>query len=135
MKPQRLVWQYSVVLWVFISLAGCNLSALRNPTPTPLPTAVVKVNADEVARAMQEDNFYGEFSPNMLLIEGTVLSVRRQGSGMEIELQTSVPTKVLCDLSSQANGVQAGDSITVQALAADAQRAPSAVVLKNCSLP
>ena len=130
MKPQRFAWQFSVVFWVFISLAGCNLSALRNPTPTPLPTSVVQVTADEIARAMQEDNFYGEFSPNMLQVKGTVLSV----TGSEIELQTSVPTRVLCDLATAANGIQPGDSITVQALAADAQRAPSAVVLKNCSL-
>jgi len=66
--------------------------------------------------------------------QGTVTGVSQTHSGFILEFGTAVPTKVLCDLDYQPPSVHVGDTATVTALAADAQRASRAVRLKSCSL-
>ncbi len=120
-------------LLLLLALAGCGL--LREPTPTPAPPKVVRVTADQVARAMQQDEFYSDYRGAVLLVQGTVAGVSRQGGDSILELTTSEPTKVLCDLGNRASPATAGDAVTVQARAADARREPSAVVLTGCTVP
>jgi hypothetical protein len=95
----------------------------------------VLVTADDIARAMQEDHFFSDYDQDTLLVRGTVGSVTRQNNDLLVELDTSIETYVLCDLGTASPKLQAGDTITVTARGADAQRASSAVLLMNCHIP
>ncbi len=83
---------------------------------------------------MQDDRFFADYGAHRLLVQGTVTGVSQTHSGFILEFGTAVPTKVLCDLDYQPPSVHVGDTATVTALAADAQRASRAVRLKSCSL-
>jgi hypothetical protein len=119
-----------------LSVSAC--SALREEAPDGRPTAatpLVRVTADQVATAMQEDHFYSDYRGDTLLVQGTVSHVYQQNSDTVAELRTSAPTKVLCNLGSHSSPVHVGDTLIVSASAADAQRQESAVMLVNCSVP
>lgn len=118
----------SLLLGAF-ALAGCGL--LRQPIQTPTP-APLRVTADEIARAMQEDHFFSDYGHNVLLVDGKVAAVTHQGSATILTLATAIDTKVQCDLGSSPAAVQPGDAVTVQS--AEGQRQPSAVLLVNCTL-
>jgi hypothetical protein len=114
-------------------LPACGL--LRQPVQKPAgspPTA--QVTADEIARAMQEDHFFSDYRLTTLVVQGTVASVDHQGKDRVVTLGTSIPTHVLCDLGVQPYNGKKGDAITVQSPSSGAERAPSAVLLKNCQI-
>ena len=129
---------FSIILigWLLVaSLAACGL--LRQPLATAQPTTVVTVTADQVASAMEADNFYSAYGQTTLLIEGTVASVNVQPGDLIVELATSLPTTVLCDLGSPSAAVKVGDVLTVASAnpAQDVQRQPSAVMIRHCDIP
>jgi hypothetical protein len=132
----RLKWTpFLISLLILTGLTACGLSSvLRQGTPTPAPVRDVQVTADQAAQAMQQDEFFSTFRGQRLIVQGKVRSVIHTNSSTQIELDTNLPIKVLCDLGSQPTQAQPGDAITVQAQAADAERAPSAVVLKKCAV-
>ena len=118
-----------------VSLSACSLNhVLRAAPATPLPPISVQVSADQIAAAMQADEFFSDFRSELLLVTGKVSAVNQTGNTTQIELETSLPTKVRCDLSAPASAIKPGDQITVKALAADAERAPAAVLLKKCAV-
>jgi hypothetical protein len=122
---------------LFLPLAGCGVFLASRPTPASVPTwPPMQVTADQVAQAMQEDHFYEDYGQSSLFIHGTVSAVSAQNNDAIVELASSIPTKVRCDLGHQAPAVHVGDPITVQAAdpETDAIREPSAVLIKNCRL-
>ena len=125
--------QLGATLVCVMSLAACNV--LREPRRTPLPSptpAVVQVTADEIAQAMQEDHFFSDYGQNTLLVRGVLASLYWQDNIHIAALSTSIQTSVLCDLGTASPMVHPGNTITVTAPAADAQRASFAVMLRNC---
>jgi len=127
-----------IICLLFTSLAACG--GLREPQPAAQPNPIlpiVHVTSDQIARAMQEDRFFAVYGQTTLLIQGTVLSVNQQGNDLVVALDTSLSIKVLCDIGSQSAAVHVGDTITVKSAypERDASRQPSAVMLKNCSIP
>jgi hypothetical protein len=142
MKPSLLEWvrrhggRGAVLALLLANLAACGL--LREPLPTPRPTAAaIGVTADQVAQAMEADQFYATYGQTTLLIQGTVASVNQQPNHLILELATRVPTRVLCDLGNQAASAKVGDTITVVSAnpERDVSRQASAVMIKNCSIP
>ncbi len=132
----------ALTLALLAGLSACSLlresPAAAQPGSTPNPAfPVVHVTADQVAQAMEEDHFFADYGYTTLLIQGTVLSARRQAGDLVISLDTSVPTKVMCNLGNYAGIVQVGSTVTVQSVypERDASRQPSAVMIKNCSIP
>ncbi len=132
----------SSLIALVASLAACSL--MREPQPVSQPNATLPIvfptvhaTADQVARAMQEDHFFSDYGQTTLLVQGTVSSVNTQDNDVIVALETSVPTKVLCDLGDHPTTVQVGDSITVKSdyPQRDASRQSFAVMLKNCSIP
>lgn len=122
------------------SLSACAF--LREPTPSPQPIVtpifpIVRVTADQIARAMEQDQFFSQYGESTLLIQGTILLVNQQDNHFMVELDTTVPTKVWCDLGNHSSVVEAGDRITIQSAfpQRDALRQASALVLRNCSIP
>lgn len=129
--------QFFRIFLLFAFFAGCSAcSALRVPTPKPTPTPrVIRVSADEIALAMQEDHFFSDYRDDGLDVQGTVTSVNLQKDHYVLELATQIETKVLCELGSQVPGIKPGDSVIVRSLDANqAVRAPGAVLLPNCRL-
>lgn len=121
-----------LLLLLLVALPACSLSGvLRRSTPTPVE---VQVTADQIAQAMQEDEFFSDYRGDMLLVTGKVNAVNQKDRDTRLELETSLPTKVVCELGTQTITAKPGDSVTVQAQAAEAERAPSAVLLKNCRM-
>ncbi len=132
-----------IFLLVVANLSAC--SYLREPRPNAPPLAtpnvafpVVQVSSDQVARAMEADQFFAEYGQVTLLIQGTVLAVKRQDNGdLFITLDTSVQTKVMCNLGHYFGIVRAGTTVTIQSAnpQRDASRQPSAVMFNNCTIP
>jgi hypothetical protein len=124
-----------LLLLLLAGMPACGLNQiLRQGTPVPRPPVEAKVTADQIAQAMQNDEFYSQYRGNMLLVTGKIHTVNQNGNDTQLELETSLPTKTICDLGTQTALPNPGDQVTVQALAAEAERAPSAVLLKNCRI-
>ena len=110
---------------------------LREPRRTAPPTAtptIVQVTADEIAQAMYEDHFFSDYGQNTLRVHGVLASLYWQDNIHIAALSTSIQTTVLCDLGTASTTVRPGNTITVTAPAADAQRASFAVMLRNCKV-
>ncbi len=114
------------------AVAGCSVLRQSSPTPTPLPP--VTVTAEQVARAMQQDEFYSDYRGATLLVQGTVSTVEQRNGETLIWLGTTIPTKVVCDVGKASTSAKAGDTLTAKAQAADAQRSTDAVLLKPCEV-
>jgi hypothetical protein len=124
------------------SLAACTLlrepQRIAQPNVTPrIVFPAVHVTADQVARAMQEDHFFADYGQTTLFVQGIVLSVNQQNNDLVVELDTSIPTKLLCDTGGHLSTVHIGDTIIVKSdfPQRDASRQTSAVMLRNCSIP
>jgi hypothetical protein len=117
------------------ALAACSI--FREASPTPRPTTVASVTANQVAQAMDNDEFYSTYGHTTLLIQGTVAALDPQPGHFTVTLDTGVRTKVLCDLGQQTAPVKVGDSITVRSADPenDVQRQNASVFIKNCTLP
>lgn len=120
---------------LLISLSACGL--FREPLPTPRPTTVAQVTADQVAQAMDDDAFYATYGQTSLLIQGTVAAVDQQTNHFIVTLATGVRTKVQCDLGNKAPAVKVGDTITIRSAnpEQDVARQDAAVLIHNCTIP
>jgi hypothetical protein len=97
----------------------------------------VRLTADQVAQAMQQDAFFSTYGQNSLLIQGTVVSINRNGSDLIVILDSTVPTKVECDLGNHESAVHVGETITIlsENPGSDASRDAGMVLLRNCRIP
>ena len=125
-----------ILLPLLLSLCLASCSALREIPPTPdatqIQSTLIEMTPDQIAQAMQNDQFFADYNGMTLSIRGSVAGVSQKTSDWLIELKTSSATKVLCDVGKQAPAVHAGDAITVQAFTKDAQRGDSSVILGSC---
>jgi hypothetical protein len=94
----------------------------------------VRVTPDQISQAMQGDHFFSDYNNNILIIQGSVSSIKNSGNTLVVELKTSYPLKVACDLGNQSSSHQVLDEITVSAIAAHAERTASAVLLHGCTV-
>lgn len=92
------------------------------------------VTPDELAQAMQEDRFFADYGGYRLLVHGTVTAVHEGRAGGAVELGTTGPTTVLCELDSQPPSMHPGETTTVSTLALAAQRGTHAVELQHCAI-
>jgi hypothetical protein len=123
-----------VPLLMSFLLPACSLFRETAPMPTPDPSSIVQTTPDEIAKAMQDDHFYSDYRGLTLSIKAIAASIDLQGNDWMINLQTTEPEKVFCDLGSQKPDIKTGDAIVVLAAASDAQRGNSSMILGNCSL-
>ena len=84
---------------------------------------------------MQDDRFFSDYGQTtVLLIQGAVRTISAQGNETVIELVTSEPTRVLCDVGNEMPSFPEGDTATFRAMSGDAQRSGAAVMFKNCAI-
>ncbi len=124
---------FILVFVIFVALTSYNIgqhnASLTVKEATPL----------QLAEAMQQDNFYGEYIRTMLLITGSVKAVTKQNQDTIVQFSvTYSPTvlgKVLCDLGNTKTQVKVGDTIRVLTVAYDAKRQnTSDIFMPNCYL-
>ena len=97
------------------------------------------VNAKQLAEAMQGDNFYGEFSGDMLLLDGVIKSVKTQGDSTLVYFNVTngvnVLPQVFCQMQNKSSDLQVGQTIKILTVAHSAKRVNKADVnLQNCYL-
>jgi len=108
-----------------IALSGCSLVGIATA-----PARTVSVSADQIASAMQGDHFYSDYRNATLVVSGTVTAVTSDGGDTVLELATSIPTKVRCDIGTARTSIRVGAAVTVTS--SDGERVPSAVLLRDC---
>jgi hypothetical protein len=128
---KRAVWTAVVVVVVIGTGAGAffignghALGALQ----------IQRVTPDQMATAMQNDEFYSDYRESTLLVRGTVASIKANGSGATIAFKTSGTFTTSCQLSQYPTTVHAGDAVTAVTEGATAQRLTSGVSLSDCVL-
>jgi hypothetical protein len=118
---------------MMLALVGCGVLRETRPTPQPLQ---FNASAEQAARAMQEDHFYSDYGRGVLTVSGKVAELRQENGLYVLILETSIATRLECELGSQAPALKPGDAVRVQTPdASQAQRLPGAVRLVSCSLP
>jgi len=133
-RPSNPALRLALLAVLAALLAGC--SVFRQALPTPRPTTVAQVTADQVAQAMDNDEFYSTYGHTTLLVQGTVTAVDPQPAHFTLTLATGVRTKVLCDLGQQTPAIKVGDAVTIRSADPenDVARQDAAVFIKNCTL-
>lgn len=117
---------------VGLSLVACGSAGPSAPSPSPTPT-VVRISADDAARAMAGDHFYSDYGQAVLVISGRVGEVTVTGNNSRIALTTSTAAVVLCETFG-APDVKTGDVISVRVRASDALRDDAGVLLRSCEI-
>jgi hypothetical protein len=119
--------------WATVALVmACAAPAAPAASPSGSP-AIVRVSADDVARAMAEDRFFSDYGERILVISGRIGDVSVSGTNARISLVTSTPAVVLCETFGEP-AVKAGDTIQVRARASDGVRDAAGVLLRSCEL-
>ena len=85
---------------------------------------------------MQEDHFYSDYGGKILVIHGTVATVKGTGSERQISMHTDSSFGLTCTLAGPLAVGQpaAGTVISVVAPGGRAQREPSSVNLPDCRM-
>jgi len=107
---------------------GRSGGAIADPTPT-----VVRISADDAARAMAGDHFYSDYGKAILVISGRIGGIAVTGNNSRVALTTSTAAVVLCETFG-APDVKAGDAISVRVRATDALRDDAGVLLRGCEV-
>jgi hypothetical protein len=94
--------------------------------------SVRQVTPDQLGLAMKADDFYSEFREDTLVVRGTVASVSRAASGMNVAFQTQNGIETLCAVGLYSSAIHVGERVTVVTEGANAQRLSSGVLLSNC---
>jgi hypothetical protein len=126
------MWRRVISATLALTLAACASPAPAASTPSATPT-IVRISADDAARAMAGDHFYSDYGQAILVISGRVGDMTVTGNNSRIALVTSTPAVVLCETFG-APDVKAGDAIQVRVRASDALRDDAGVLLRSCEV-
>jgi len=137
MKVSKITFAISFIIFiVLIMLVGRFAYSIGQHNAN---LTVKEATPKQLAEAMQSDNFYGEYTKTMLLVNGTVKTVTQQNADTILQFEvTNSPTalgKVACDLRSNQEAIKVGDTIRVLTVAYDAERKNTAdVFMPSCYL-
>jgi hypothetical protein len=126
------MWRRVISATLALALGACASAAPAVLSPTATPT-IVRISADDAARAMAGDHFYSDYGQAILVISGRVGDITLTGNNSRIALVTSTPAVVLCETFG-APDVKAGDAIQVRVRASDALRDDAGVLLRSCEV-
>ena len=126
------MWRRVMSAMVGLGLVACASAGPPAPSPSPTPT-VVRITADDAARAMAGDHFYSDYGQAILVISGRVGDLTVTGTNSRIALTTSTAAVVLCETFG-APDVKPGDAISVRVRATDALRDDAGVLLRSCEV-
>ncbi len=95
---------------------------------------VYEATPGQLAAAMQNDEFYADYNEDTLVVRGQIASLTEDGVGAVMQFQTPGAFTTRCQLEHYPMTVHPGDTISVLAQGATAERLASAVLLRGCSL-
>src|SRR5258707_9435430 len=125
------MWRRVALATVAIAVVACAAPAAPATSPSSSPS-ILRVSADDVARAMAEDRF-ADYSGRILVVTGRIGDVQVSGTNARISLVTSTAAVVICETFGEP-AVKAGDTIQVRARATDGVKDASGVLLRSCEL-
>ena len=126
------MWRRVLSATVAVAVAACTAPAASVPSPSPTST-ILRITADDAARAMAGDRFFSDYGQAILVISGQVGDVTVSGNNTRVALRTSTAEVVICETFG-APAVQAGDPIQVRVRATDALRDDAGVLLRSCEV-
>ena len=126
------MWRRVISTTLAVALAACAAPVSSAPSPSATPT-VVRISADDAARAMAGDRFYSDYGQSILVISGRVGDITLTGNNSRIALATSTAAVVICETFG-APDVKTGDAISVRVRASDALRDDAGVLLRSCEV-
>jgi hypothetical protein len=126
------MWRHALSATVAVALAACAAPGAAGPSPSATPT-IVRITAEDAARAMVADRFFSDYEGAILVISGRVGDVVPSGNNARIALTTSTAAVVICETFG-APSVKSGDTIQVRVRGSDALRDDAGVLLRNCEL-
>ena len=132
MHRRRLIW-YAVLAVVLVGV--CAVSLFLGDKYAVGRLSVKPVSPDQIATAMEQDEFFSSYREVTLVVRGTVSSVSNNGGALVVGLKTDGSFGVSCDLGNDSQRPVTGDTITVIAEGAKAEREASAVLLHDCVVP
>lgn len=118
---------------VLATVIGTDISAFflgsRHATSN---LTIQRVTPDEVATAMQNDNFYSKYGNDTLIIQGTIAKVSTSAGIVTIDFSTTGDYKTRCQLHPLTSKVHLGASVTLIAEAGRASRLSKGVLFPAC---
>ena len=126
------MWWRVLAATLAIGLAACAPAGPAAQLPSPTPS-LVRLTADDAARAMAGDHFYSDYGQAILIISGRVGGITVTGNNSRVALTTSTAAVVLCETFG-APDVKTGDAISVRVRATDALRDDAGVLLRSCEV-
>jgi hypothetical protein len=126
------MWRRVILATLAVAAAACASPAPTTPSASATPT-VVRITADDAARAMAGDHFYSDYGQAILVISGRVGDIIVTGNNSRIALATSTAAVVICETFG-APDVKTGDAISVRVRASDALRDDAGVLLRSCEV-
>jgi len=126
------MWRGVLCATVAVVIAACTAPGTSVASPSATPT-IVRITAEDAARAMAADRFFSDYDQAILVISGRVGDVVPSGNNARIALTTSTAAVVICETFG-APSVKTGDTIEVRVRGSDALRDDAGVLLRNCEL-
>jgi len=126
------MWRRVISATLAVAVTACASPAPSTPSASATPT-VVRITADDAARAMAGDHFYSDYGQAILVISGRVGGITVTGNNSRVALTTSTAAVVLCETFG-APDVKTGDTISVRVRATDALRDDAGVLLRSCEV-
>ena len=125
------MWRRVALAIVALVIVACAAPASAPASPSGSPS-ILRVTADDVARAMAEDRF-ADYGTQILVITGRIGDLQVSGTNARISLVTATSAVVICETFGEP-AVKAGDTIQVRARATDGVKDASGVLLRSCEL-
>jgi hypothetical protein len=120
------------VLLLLVIVGG--ISYLWGGTHVLDKLTIARATPDQLAKAMSDDNFYGNWRESTLVVQGAVADVAQQNGDTVIHFKTSAIFQAYCDIGSATTSAKAGDTITVIAEGLQAERLTTGVELLGCQI-
>jgi hypothetical protein len=136
MKISKVTLTISIIIVIILILtSGCFAYSLGQHNAS---LTIKEATPKQLAEEMQSDNFYGEYTKTMLLVNGKIKTVTKQNSDTIVQFDvTNSPSalgNVSCNIRNNRE-VKVGDTVRVLTVAYDAERQRSAdVFMPNCYL-
>src|SRR5258708_35472718 len=126
------MWRRVALAIVALVIVACAAPASAPASPSGSPS-ILRVTADDVARAMAEDRF-ADYGTQILVITGRIADVQVSGTNARISLVTATSAAVIGGTLWEAAGEERGPSHGRAGPTRGAKHAPR-VLLRSCAAP
>lgn len=129
MKHKKIVMILAAAT-AFLLVAG--ISYLLGDAHAVQHMSIKHISAGQAATAMKQDDFYGKYRQNTLIVKGYVQTVKQSGRTYTAVFKTDSSFGASCALGTSAQGVRGGQYATLMTEGGPAQRQPNGVLLVGC---